>query len=177
METALLVACSRAITILTNGFVPAISALVLIGSVIASMATGAIRLIRWELPGNYFSIALVTFCARKVAAMILRFVRQCCVPVVGRCPSIRGMTYVALNRGAEMILILAGRLNTVMAGRTRTENLRMVDCQHGREYVCRVTVFANISGLRVRRILARCICTVMTADAIAGDVDVIEIRR
>jgi len=39
-----------------------------------------------------------------------------------------------------------------------------------------VAVFADVAGLDVRRGLARCLGTVMAAEAIARDIDVIEVR-
>ena len=87
------------------------------------------------------------------------------------------MAYIALFRGAEVILILAGRLNTIVAGRAGSQHLGMVDGDNRREDVGRVTVFAHIRRLYMRWILAGRIRAVMAARTVAGDVDVVEIRR
>ena len=75
MEAALLVARAGAITILAHSFIAAICGFVLIGPVVAGVATRAVGLIRGVLPGDHFGIALVTIRAQEIAAMILRFVR------------------------------------------------------------------------------------------------------
>ena len=54
------------------------------------------------------------------------------MPVIGRRPAVSGMADIALLRGAEVILILTRRLDTIVAGRTRSEHLGMVD----RDYRC-----------------------------------------
>jgi len=87
------------------------------------------------------------------------------------------MAHIALLRGAEVILILTRRLNTIVAGRTRPEHLGMVDGDNRREDIGRVTVFAHIRRLDVRRILAGRIRAVMAAHTVARDIYVIEVRR
>lgn len=52
----------------------------------------------------------------------------------------------------------------------------MIDGHHGRKYVCRVAVLADVCCERMCRILASCICAVVATEAIARDVDMIEIR-
>ena len=87
------------------------------------------------------------------------------------------MALITLVISVEVSLILANRLNTIVAGRTGSKHLCMVNRHHRRKHIGRMTVFAHISGLHMCRILARCIRAVMTANAIADNVDVIEIRR
>ena len=53
----------------------------------------------------------------------------------------------------------------------------MIDSQYGRKHVGGMAVFADIRCLRVSRIFTNCIRAVMAADAVARDIDVIEIRR
>ena len=53
----------------------------------------------------------------------------------------------------------------------------MVDSQYGRKHIGVVAVLANIRRLRVGRILADRVCTVMAAITVAGDIHVIEICR
>ncbi len=53
----------------------------------------------------------------------------------------------------------------------------MIDREYRREHVRRVAVFTNVRSLNVRRVLAGGVSSVMAAHAVAGYVDVIEIRR
>ena len=53
----------------------------------------------------------------------------------------------------------------------------MVDHVDRRKQNIVVAVLANISGLDMRGILAGRLCTVVAADTIAGNIDVIEIGR
>ena len=53
----------------------------------------------------------------------------------------------------------------------------MIDSQYRRKQIGGVAVFADIRCLRVSWIFADCIRTVMTAEAVARDIDVVEIRR
>lgn len=141
------------------------------------MTTGTIGLIRGVLPGNDFRVALVAIRAQEVATMILWLVRQRRMSVIRRCPRIGAMTHVALLCGAEVVLILAGRLDAIVAGGARPEDLGMIYRQDRRKHIGRMTVFAHICCLYMCRILARCICAVMAADTIARNINVIEIRR
>lgn len=75
MEATLLMAGAGAVAILTHCLVTTISTFMLVGSVVAGVATRAIGLICRELPGDHFRIALVTICTQEVATMILRFIR------------------------------------------------------------------------------------------------------
>ena len=53
----------------------------------------------------------------------------------------------------------------------------MVDSKHWRKYIGRVAVLADIRRLHMRLVFTGSIRTVVTAHTIAGDVDVIEVRR
>lgn len=149
----------------------------LVGSVVAGVATRTIGLKCRELPGDHFRVALVTIGTREIAAMILRVIRQRRVLVIRRRPSVVVMTHIALFRGAEMVLILTRRLHTIVAGCARSEHLRVIYRHDRRKHIGRMAVFADIRCLHVRRILSRRIRAVMAANAIARNVDVIEIRR
>jgi len=128
-------------------------------------------------PGDLFCIRLMTGRARQVAAMILRFVRQRGVSIIRRHPRVGAVTYIALFCGAEVILVLANCLDAVVAGRARTKHLCMVNGHHRRKNIRRVTVFADIGRLYMRLVLTYRIRAVMTAHTVAGDIDVVEIRR
>ena len=77
----------------------------------------------------------------------------------------------------DMGCVFAGRNETVVAGTTSTDDLRVINTDHGLPQVGAVTVFADRSRLYVRRTLARGLDTVMAAGTIAGDTHVIEVRR
>ena len=64
-----------------------------------------------------------------------------------------------------------------MAGETGANDLRVIDHvgRHKRHVV--VAVLADIGGIDMRRMLARRIGAVMAADAVGGDVGVIEVGR
>ncbi|RLA28688.1 MAG: hypothetical protein DRQ63_02920 [Gammaproteobacteria bacterium] len=86
------------------------------GFVIACMATGTVRLECSIAPGNKFRVALVAFCAPQVAAVVLGFIRQGGVTIIGRCPGVRHVARVAVFRSTEVIRVLSGRNNAVVTG-------------------------------------------------------------
>ena len=73
--------------------------------------------------------------------------------------------------------VLSDRGDTIVTRAACANHLCMVDCENRRKYVARVTVFAQICGLNMGRVLACRIGAVVTTDAISCDVDVIEICR
>ena len=73
--------------------------------------------------------------------------------------------------------MLAGRRHAVMARAAGAQYLRVVDSKYRRPHIARVAVLTDVAGLNVCGALARGFSTVVAAEAIAGDVDVIEIRR
>ena len=95
----------------------------------------------------------------------------------GWCPAITCMTVIAGVATGDMCRGLADGSDTVMAGDTGSNYLRVIDGQRRCKHIGRVAVLADIRCLNVCRIFAGCVRTVMTADAVTGDVDVIEICR
>ncbi len=87
------------------------------------------------------------------------------------------MTVAAVIAAFYMSRVLASRNDTIMAGATTTQNLCMIDGHHGRPQIRGMAVFADIAGLNVCRAFAGRVRAVMAAHTIAGDVQVIEIRR
>jgi hypothetical protein len=71
------------------------------------MAACTIRLEGRELPVDYFGVALVAVGALKIAAVVLWFVWQSGMPVIGRRPSVRNMAQAAILRCVEVRRILA----------------------------------------------------------------------
>ncbi len=72
--------------------------------------------------------------------------------------------------------VLAGCRDAIMAGAATAQNLRVVDCICGRERIGVMAVFADIGGLDVRRAFTGGLGTVVAADAVSGDVGVVEGR-
>lgn len=76
-----------------------------------------------------------------------------------------------------MAVVLTRRNRIVVAGQAFADHLRVIDT------VCRrpdggvMAVFANVAGPDVVEGLAGCVCAVVTAEAVAGNVCMIEGRR
>jgi len=94
---------------------------------------------------------------------------------VGRDPRVGRMTVVAVVAAGNVGRVLAGGRIAVMAGEAGTNDLRVIDHvgRHERHVV--VAVLANIGGIDMRRVLARSLRPVVTADAVVGDVGVIKV--
>ena len=117
------------------------------GSVISGMATGAVRLECGELPVDHFCIALVAGSASQVSAVILRLVRQARMAVVGRCPGIRAVAQAAVLRCVEVARIRPCCERTVVARRTGSKNLVVINIRYRCPHVAAVAVLANIRRL------------------------------
>lgn len=87
------------------------------------------------------------------------------------------MTVVAVVATGDVRRMLTGCCHSVMAGTAGAKHLRVINRVNGYPDVRGMAVFANIARLKMGRILARCIRAVMAAGTVAGNVDVIEIRR
>jgi len=92
-------------------------------------------------------------------------------------PCIGRMAYAALLRRLEVIRRLTGCRRAIVAGGTGTQHLRMVHFENRGPDGRAMAVFANVGGLRMLRILASSVDAVMAANAVAGNVGVIESRR
>ena len=75
-----------------------------------------------------------------------------------------------------MCRMLTDCSSAIMARATCAYNLRVIHGIGWHPGIRVVAVLANVACLNMRRILARCVSTVVAARAIAGDVDVIEVR-
>ena len=76
MEAVLLVASTGTITILTDQFVATTSGFVLIRTIIARVATGAVRLVGRKLPVDKVRIGQVACRTLQISTMIQRLKRQ-----------------------------------------------------------------------------------------------------
>lgn len=177
METVLLMARARAITILTDSFVATISGFMLVWPVVACMAARTVRLESGVLPGNQIGILRMTFGTLQVALMILRLVCQRRVPIIGWRPRVRDVADVTLNTGVEVTGILTRCRHSVVTGRAGPQYLAVVNGENGREHIRRMAVFTYVGRLYVCRVLARSVRAVMAAEAVARNIHVIEIRR
>jgi len=73
--------------------------------------------------------------------------------------------------------ILADRRDTVMAGATRSKDLRVVDSESRCPYIRRVAIFTNSRCRDMCRALADCIHAIVAAGTIPCDIYMIEISR
>ena len=96
---------------------------------------------------------------------------------VRRQPANGAVTIVASVATGNMRQVFANGDDAIMAGAASPDNLGVIDHHYRRKDISRVTVFANIGCLDVCRIFAGSIRAVVTAHAIARDIDVIEVRR
>ena len=87
------------------------------------------------------------------------------------------MTVIAGDAACDMRRVLAGSDDTVMAGAAGPDHLAVIDSHHGHENVGAVAIFTDIGRLNVCQVLARCIRAVMAANAVAGNIYVVEICR
>ncbi len=86
------------------------------------------------------------------------------------------MAVVAIIAAGDMRRVLACRNNAVVAGAASADYLSVIHCESWNPDVGIMAVFANIRCQNVRWVLAGRFDAVVTACAIAGDADVIEIR-
>ena len=82
--------------------------------VIACVTAGAVRLESGKLPVDGFRIALMTSGTQEVATVILRFIRQARMAVIGWPPGNRVVAQAAIQQRIEMSRVLAGRSCAVM---------------------------------------------------------------
>ena len=87
------------------------------------------------------------------------------------------MTVVTAVAARNMGRVFARRRQAVMAGAAGADNLVVVDSECWHPDIRVMAVFASIGGLNVVRRLASRFDSVVTAEAVPRDVDVIEVRR
>jgi len=118
----------------------------------------------------------VALSAIEVAAVIERFVWKPDVPVVGWRPGVRCVAQATVLCGIKVPGIHARSCRAVVAGRTRAEDLIVIDGDNGRPYIRTVAVLADVSRERVQRALASRIRTVMAVGAVANNIRMVEVR-
>ena len=119
----------------------------------------------------------MTLGAIEVASMVERLVGQAQMLVDMWQPDIGHVADIALLVRNEVSVILAGGYVAVMAGRARTQDLCVVYVGCRRPDRRGVTVLAHIRCQDVCRMFASRVSAVVTTDAVARDIDVIEIGR
>lgn len=109
--------------------------------------------------------------------MVERLIGQAGVHVDVWNPDIRRVAGITFLLRDEMPEVLAGGNIAVVTGRTRAENLSVVDRNRGTPGGRRVAGFTHVRCQRMRRALTCCINAVMAAKTVVSDVGVIEVRR
>ena len=161
-----------AITVLAHG-----ASLVFAQFVVARMAPGAVRLECRETPDDGLGVTFMAYPAGRTCGMVERLVAEHRVLEVGWHPGGRGVAIGTLLRSQEVSCRFASRHDAVVAARTRTQHLRVVDADHRYPRARAMAVFTHVGGARMRGALARGIDTVVTAKAVAENVGVIKVRR
>jgi len=87
------------------------------------------------------------------------------------------MAVVAVIATRYMPRVLAGSRGAVVAGTASADNLCVVDSECRQPGIRRMAIFADIRCLNVILVLAGRVDAVVTAYAVAGDIDVVKIRR
>ena len=87
------------------------------------------------------------------------------------------MTVVAVITTGKVRWMLADCSNAIMTRPASSQYLCVVDSKRRCPYIGIVAILANIGRKHMCRTLTRCFDTVVTAYAIAGDVQVIKICR
>lgn len=95
----------------------------------------------------------------------------------GRRKGNRRMAVIAVIAARNMRRIFPDRYRAVVTGRTSANDLGVIYHVNGGENNVVVTIFANIRCLNVCRALAGRFDTVVTANTVAGDVDMVEVGR
>ena len=140
------------------------------------MAASTSRLVAGRRPVDDFRIRLMTFGTVEVATMVQWLVGQPAVAVVSRRPRVRVMAQPAILGGVEVPGIHASRRRTVVARRTRSQYLVVIDGNHWRPDIGVVAVLTNGGRQRMQRPFAGCIGAVVTVDAITHDIGVVKVR-
>jgi len=87
------------------------------------------------------------------------------------------VTVIAIVAACDVGRVLAGCGGAVMAGVTGPQHLGVIDSHHGGPEIRGVAILADIRRLNVRSILTGRVRAVMTARTVAGDAQVVEVRR
>ncbi len=117
----------------------------------------------------------MAFRTLQVVAVVLWLVWQCNVTVIGGCPRVGDMAGIAFFRGIKVPWVWTDGRYAVVTGRTRAKHLRVIDGEYGRKHIRGMAIFADIRCQNMCRVFAGRVCVVMAANAVTGDIHVIEI--
>ena len=95
----------------------------------------------------------------------------------GRQPGNRRMAVVAGIAAGDVGRVFTGRRDAIMAGATGAQYLGVIDGKRRYKHIGAVAILADIGRLYVCRGLAGGVGAVVAVDAVARDVDVIEVGR
>jgi len=87
------------------------------------------------------------------------------------------MTVVARVAAGYVSQVFACRNDSIVTAAAGTDDLGVIDGQHRRKDVGGMAVFTDIRRSNVPAILANCFRTVVTTNAVAGNIQVIKICR
>jgi len=145
------------------------------GLVITGVTACATGLVARRRPINDIRVVLMTLGAKEIATMILWLIRESGMSVVGRYPRIRAVAHTAVLHGVEVAGILPGGRSAVVTRRTGSEDLRVIHGRYGCPNRGVMAILANIGRQHVGRSLANSIGTVVAANTVVHDVDVVEV--
>lgn len=92
-------------------------------------------------------------------------------------PADGGMAVVAIFTACDMGRRLASGRHAIVAGTAGADDLHVIDGKRRCPDVRVMAVLTDVSGGNVRCVLARRFNAVVAADAVASDVDMVEVRR
>ena len=113
------------------------------------MAASTVRLKGWKLPVHDLGVAAMAVRAGQVAEVILRFVGQAGVAVVGRRPCIRVVAQTTVLGCIEVAGVCTSCGRTVVAGRARSKHLIVIHVGDWHPGGRRMAIFANIGRQNV----------------------------
>ncbi len=87
------------------------------------------------------------------------------------------MTAIAVGAARDMGGMFARRSNAIVTGAAFTQHLTVVHCESRRPNIRIVAILADVSGLYMRETLASRLNSVVAADAVARNIQVVEISR
>lgn len=94
-----------------------------------------------------------------------------------RQPAGRGVAVLAIVATVDMCRMFASRSYAVVTGAAGAEYLGVIDCKGWDPQIRCMAILTHVSCLHMRWRFTRCFHTVVTATAIASDVDVVEVGR
>lgn len=116
--------------------------------------------------------------AGRLGSIVAADTIPCDIEVIEVCgqPADRAVTVIAGIGTGDMRWVLARRDDAVVTGAAHSDDLGVIHGHHWREDVSRVAIFTYVRCLDMCGAFSGCINAVMAADAVPGDIHMIEIR-